>query len=63
MSTLVQDEIPQEIASWTQAKWRLITTQLIPIIDEELGPAKSDSRRVLRKNAWDRVRKRWLKRS
>ncbi len=57
-----QDEILQKAAAWTQAEWRLITTQLIPIIDEELGPAKSDSPRVLSKKVWDRVRKRWQKR-
>jgi hypothetical protein len=57
-----QDELLQEVASWTQAEWRLITTQLIPIIDQELGPAKSDVPRVLSKKVWERVRKRWQSR-
>jgi hypothetical protein len=57
-----QDELLQEVASWTQAEWRLITTQLIPIIDQELGPAKSDAPRVFNKKIWERVRKRWQSR-
>ena len=57
-----QDAILQEAAAWTQAEWRLIATQLLPIIDEELGPAKSDSPRVLTEKVWNRVRERWQKR-
>ncbi|NNJ13094.1 hypothetical protein EKD04_022470 [Chloroflexales bacterium ZM16-3] len=57
-----QDEIIQEAANWTQGIWRLLTEQLIRIIDEELGPAKSDAPRVLTKAVWERVRKRWEKR-
>ncbi len=57
-----QDELFREAAEWTQAEWRLITTQLIPIIDEELGPAKNDEPRILTTKVWGRVRDRWKKR-
>jgi hypothetical protein len=54
--------ILQEAAAWTQAEWRLIATQLVPLIDEELGPQKSDEPRVLTKKIWEQVRKRWQSR-
>jgi hypothetical protein len=57
-----QDEVIQESAGWTQAEWRPIATQLIPILDEELGPAKGEAARVLSKRVWERVGKRWEKR-
>jgi len=57
-----RDKILEEAAGWTQAEWRLITTQLIPILDQELGPAKGDEPRVLMKKVWDRVCQRWQKR-
>ena len=57
-----QDELFREAAEWTQAEWRLMTTQLIPIIDEELGPAKNDEPHILTKKVWGRVRDRWKKR-
>lgn len=57
-----QDEILREAAEWTQAEWRLTTTQLIPIIDEELGAAKGDAPRIVTKMVWGRVRDRWKKR-
>ena len=57
-----QDELLREAAEWTQAEWRLMTTQLIPIIDEELGPAKNDEPRILTRKVWGRVHDRWKKR-
>ncbi len=57
-----QDGVIQEAANWTQGAWRLLTEQLIRIVDEELGPAKRDAPRVLTKAVWGRVRKRWEKR-
>jgi hypothetical protein len=57
-----QDELLHEAAEWTQAEWRLITTQLIPIIDAELGAAKGDAPRIVTKKIWERVRDRWKKR-
>ena len=57
-----QDQLIQEAAEWTQAEWRPITSQLVPLIDEELGPAKRDESRILTNKVWERVRKRWQKR-
>jgi hypothetical protein len=39
-----------------------MTTQLIPIIDEELGAANGDAPRIVTQKAWERVRDRWKKR-
>lgn len=57
-----QDQLIQEAAEWTQAEWSPITSQLVPLIDEELGPAKRDESRILTNKVWERVRKRWQKR-
>ncbi|GAB4212936.1 MAG: hypothetical protein OHK0022_49410 [Roseiflexaceae bacterium] len=57
-----QDQVIQEAAEWTQAEWRPLAAQLIPLIDEELGPAKGESDRLLTNKVWGRVRKRWEKR-
>jgi hypothetical protein len=57
-----QKSILQEAADWTQGMWRLIATQLVPLIDEELGPQKGDEPRILTKKVWERVRKRWQQR-
>lgn len=57
-----QDGVVQEAAEWTQAEWRLIATQLVPLIDEELGPARGNEPRQLTKKVWERVQKRWEKR-
>ena len=52
----------QEAAEWTQAEWRPLAAQLVPLLDEELGPAKGEVARVLTNKVWGRVRKRWEKR-
>lgn len=57
-----RDELLQEAAAWTQAEWRLIANQLVPLIDEELGPQKGHEPRVLTIKTWERVRKRWQQR-
>ncbi len=54
-----RDVLVQEAAEWTQAEWRLITDQLIPLLDEELGPKKIDGPRLLSSKVWEQVRSRW----
>ncbi|KAB8142902.1 hypothetical protein F8S13_11655 [Chloroflexia bacterium SDU3-3] len=56
------DMVIQEAAEWTQGDWRLLAKQLIPLIDQELGPQIGTTPRQFTHSTWQRVRNRWQKR-
>lgn len=56
------DKVIEQAGEYTQAEWRLIATQLVPLIDQELGPARGDEPRQFTEKVWDRMRNRWEKR-